>query len=79
MDLHKLAPVGGRATSLRERRRFERFSQMREDFPDRPRLGDEGNESDVAAAVRARQGKSSPTRAMSFAQAMREVSCERGF
>jgi len=58
--LDELAPVGRWAASRRERRRLERLSQMCEDLPDRPRLGDEGNQSDVAAAVRARQGKILP-------------------
>ena len=40
MDLHELAPVGGRATSGRHRWRLERFAKMREDFLDRPRLAD---------------------------------------
>jgi hypothetical protein len=35
MDLHELAPVGGRATSGRHRWRLERFATMHEDFPDR--------------------------------------------
>jgi hypothetical protein len=39
VDLDELAPVGGRATGGRDKRRFERFAQMREDLPDRPRLG----------------------------------------
>ena len=30
MGLDELAPVGGRATSGRERRRLERFTKMRE-------------------------------------------------
>jgi len=38
MDLHELAPVGGRATSGRHRWWLERFAKMREDFPDRPRI-----------------------------------------
>ena len=41
MDLHELAPVGGRATSGRQRWRLERFAKMREDFPDRPRIAGE--------------------------------------
>jgi hypothetical protein len=40
MDLHELAPVGGRATSGRDRWRLERFAKMRKDFPNRPRLAD---------------------------------------
>jgi hypothetical protein len=40
MDLHELAPVGGRATSRRHRRRCERFAKMGQDLPDRPRFAD---------------------------------------
>jgi hypothetical protein len=49
VHLHELAPVGGRATSWRDRRRFEWFAQVREDLADRPRFGDEGDQPDVAA------------------------------
>jgi hypothetical protein len=45
MHLHEFAPVGGRPTSGRDRRRFERFAEVREDLPDRPRIG---NERDAA-------------------------------
>ena len=55
--LHELAPLGGRATSRRKRRRFERFAQMREDLPDRPRLRDERDQPNVTAAVRALERK----------------------
>jgi hypothetical protein len=47
VDLDELSPVGGRATGGRDWRRLERFAQMREDLPDRPRLGDERDEPDV--------------------------------
>ena len=40
VDLHEFGPVGGRATSRRHRRRFERFTQVGEDLPDRPWLAD---------------------------------------
>jgi hypothetical protein len=50
VDLHELAPVGGRTAGGRDRRRFERFAQVGEDLPDRPRLRDEGDQPDVAAA-----------------------------
>jgi hypothetical protein len=60
MSLNKLAPVGGRATGGGDRRRFERLAQVGEDFPDRPRLGDERDQPDVAAAVRARKRKLLP-------------------
>ena len=55
MGLHELAPVDRRATGGRHRRRFEQFAKMREDFPDRARIGDEGDEPDVAAAGGARK------------------------
>ncbi len=70
----RFSGVGGR-----DRRRFERFAQMGEDLPDRPRFGDEGDQPDVAATRRALERKLLPTRARSFAQAIREVSCDRGF
>jgi hypothetical protein len=60
MDLHELAPVGGRATSGRHRWRLERFAKMREDFPNRPRLRDECDQPDVAATVRALERKLLP-------------------
>ena len=60
MDLHELAPVGGRATSGRHWWRLERFAKMRKDFPDRPRLRDERDQPDVAAAVRALERKPLP-------------------
>ena len=37
MDLHDLAPVGGRATSGREGRRLERFAEVCEDLTSRGR------------------------------------------
>jgi len=36
MDLHELAPVGGRATSGRDGRRLEWFAEVCENLPDRP-------------------------------------------
>ncbi len=50
MDLHELAPVGGRATGGRDGRRLKRFAQASETLPDRPWLRDEGKEPDAAAA-----------------------------
>ena len=50
MGLHELVPVGGRATSGRHRRRFEWFVEVCENLPDRPRLCDERDQPDVAAA-----------------------------
>jgi len=79
ISLDKLAPVRGRATSGRDGRRLEWFAEVFENLPDRPWLRDEDNEPDVAATGGHASGNSSPTRARSFAQAMREVSCERGF
>jgi hypothetical protein len=55
MDLHELAPVGGRATSGRHWWRLERFAKMRKDFPDQPGLVGECDEPDVAAICWARQ------------------------
>ena len=60
MKLHEFAPVGGRPASGRDRRRFERFAKMREDFLDRPWLRDERDQPDVAAAVRALERKLLP-------------------
>jgi hypothetical protein len=57
VDLHRLAPVGGRATGGRHWRRFERFAKVGEDLADRPRLRDERDQPDVAAAVRAFERK----------------------
>ena len=38
MDLHELAPVGWWAPGRRDGWWLERLAQVREDFPDRPRL-----------------------------------------
>jgi hypothetical protein len=57
MDLHELSPVGRRATGRRDGRRLERFAEMCQDLPDRLRIGDEGDESDVATTPRARNRK----------------------
>ena len=79
MDLDELAPVGGWAAGGRDGRRCERFTQVGEDLLDGPRFGDERDEPDVATTQPGHSsGNSSPTRAVSFAQAIREVSCERG-
>jgi hypothetical protein len=48
-DLHEFAPVVGRAASGRDGRRFDRFSEVHDDLPNRPRLVHKGNEPDVAA------------------------------
>ena len=49
VHLHELVAVGGRTTCGRDQPRFERFAQVGEDFPDRIRLRDGGDEPDVAA------------------------------
>jgi hypothetical protein len=48
IDLHELAPVGGRAPGRRDGWWLKRFAQMREDSPDRPRLRDKRDQPDVA-------------------------------
>jgi hypothetical protein len=78
MHLHKLAPFGGRATGGRDWRRLERFAQMREDLPDRPRIGHERDESDVATTPRAFERKFLPQPGHEFGLLRREVSWERG-
>jgi hypothetical protein len=60
MRLNKFAPVGGRAPSGRHRCRLEWFAEVCENLPDRSRLGDERNQPDVAAAVRALERKLLP-------------------
>ena len=60
MGLRKLAPVGRRPPGGRYGWRLERLAEMRQDFPNRFRLRDKGNESDVAAARWALQGKLLP-------------------
>jgi len=50
MHLDKFVPVGGWASSGRDRRRFERFAEMCQDLPNRPRLCDERDQPDVATA-----------------------------
>ena len=70
--------VGGPRAGKTGSKQFERFAEVRENLPDRPRLGDERGESDVAATPRALQRKLLPTLAMSVAHAIREVSWGRG-
>ena len=60
MDLHELSLVNRRATGGRDRRRLERFAKMRENLPDRPRIGNERDESDVATTTRALERKLLP-------------------
>ena len=55
MHLHEFGPTGRRASGRRERGRFEGLAGIREALPDRGRVGDEGDESDVATAGRARE------------------------
>ena len=57
MSLDKRAPVGRWAPRGCNRWWLERFAQMREDFPDRPRLRHERDQSDVAATRWALQRK----------------------
>ena len=40
MDLHELAPVDRRATGGRNGQWFERFAEVCQDLPDRPRIAD---------------------------------------
>jgi len=79
MDLHELSPVDGRDTGGRDGRRFERFAKMGEDF----RIGP-GSVMNAISRMSPpntghASGNSSPIRAISLAQAVRDVSCERGF
>ena len=60
MHLDELAPVGGPAPGGRDGRRFKRLAESLEDFPNRARLGDERDESDVAAAPGGTQGETPP-------------------
>jgi hypothetical protein len=53
MDLHELSPIDRLATGRRDGRWFERLAEMCQDLPDRPRIGDEGDEPDVVTTPRA--------------------------
>ncbi len=79
MHLDKFVPVGGWAASGRDRRRFERFAEMCQDLPNRPRLWCKEMSRMSPPQAGHSSGNSSPTRAISLAQAIREVSWERGF
>ena len=79
MGLHELAPVGGRATSGRDGRRLEWFAEVCENLSDRPRLWCNAISRMSPPQFGHSSENSSPTRAMSFAHAIRDVSCERGF
>ncbi len=57
----------------------ERFAEVGQNLPDRPWLRDERDQPDVAATGWAFGGKLFPTRAMSLAHAIRELSCEQLF
>ena len=50
LGLNELVPVGRRAPRGCDWWRLERFAKMREDLPDGPRLRDERDQPDVAAA-----------------------------
>jgi hypothetical protein len=79
MSLSKLGlPGTGRATAGRDWRRFERFAEVREYLPDPPRLGCNAMSRMSPPHPGHASGNSSPTRAMSSAHAIREVSWERG-
>jgi hypothetical protein len=60
VGLDNVAPVGGRATGRQDWRRLERFAEVCQDLPDRPRIGDECDQPDVAAAGGARKWKLLP-------------------
>jgi hypothetical protein len=48
VEKDEFGPVGAPATGGRDGRRLERFAEVRQDLPDRPRIGDECDEPDVA-------------------------------
>ena len=50
MDLDELAPVGGRAPGRRDGWWLQRLAEVCENLPDGPRLRDERDQPDVAAA-----------------------------
>ena len=79
MGLHELAPVGGRAPGRRDGWWLQRLAEVCENLPDRPWLRDKGDQPDVTATVWALERELLTARAISFAQAIREVSCDRGF
>ena len=78
-DVHGLAPVGRRAPGGCERRRLEWFAEMGQDLPNRPWLWCNAISRMSPPHAGQGSGNSSPTRAMSLAHAIRDVSCERGF
>ena len=60
MHLPKLAAIGGRATGRREWRRYERLAEVCENLLNGSCFGDEGDQPDVAAIVRALERKLLP-------------------
>ena len=60
IGLHELASVGGWAAGGRDAWTLEPFAEMRADFPDRPRIGDERDQPNVTAITRALERKLLP-------------------
>jgi len=79
MGLHELAPVGGRAPGRRDGWWLQRLAEVCQNLPDGPRLWCNAISRMSPPQFGHSSGNSSPTRAMSLAHAIREVSCERGF
>ena len=79
MHLYELAPIDGRATGRRDRRRYEWFAEMGQDLANRPWFWCNAISRMSPPQLGHSRGNSSPTRFISFAHAIREVSCERGF
>ncbi len=78
IGLHALSSVGRRTTGERGGRRLERFAEMCQDLPDRPRLGDGRDASDVATTHRALEQKLLSHPGHEFGLWRREGSWERG-
>ena len=74
MHLDKFVPFGGRPASGRDGRRFERFAEVGENLPNRPRLWCKEMSRMSPPHAGHSSGNFSPTRAISLAQAIREVS-----
>jgi hypothetical protein len=66
LSLHQVIPVPGWPAGWLHDRRIERFTQMRQNFPNRPRIGDEADQLDIATTLGTRQRNPSPKRASSF-------------
>jgi len=60
MALDELSPLRGRSSGGRHRWWLDRLANVHEDFADRPRIGDERDEADVAATHWALEGKLLP-------------------